>query len=76
MKNQIVAEAEPVFLSTIVDHLTGIGQVSVLTIIEHLFSSYGAINEIYLVENVVKMMVPYNPAEDLSRLIEQLEKGR
>ena len=34
------------------------------------------INKIYLEEKAVKMMVPYHHAEPLSRLVEQLEKGR
>ena len=41
-----------------------------------MFSSYGVIDEIYLEENSVKIMGPYNPEELLSRLIDQLEKGK
>ena len=67
---------EPVFLSPLVDSLTGFGQVSALTILQHILSSYGAIDGIDFEENAVKMMGPYNPAEPLARLIEQLEKGR
>ena len=44
--------------------------------LQHTFSSYGAIEKIYLEENVIKMMEPYDPAEPLSRLLEQLEKWR
>ena len=39
---------EPVFLSPLVDQLTGFGQVSALTMLQHLFYSYGAIDEINL----------------------------
>ena len=53
---------EPVFLSPLVDQITGFGHVSALTMIQHLFSSYGEINKIDLKENAVKMMGPYNPA--------------
>ena len=67
---------EPVFLSQLVDQITGFGQVSALTMIQYLFSSYGAIKKIDLEENAVKMMGPYDPAETLALLIEQLEKGR
>ena len=42
---------------------------------QHFFSSYGEINEIELKDNAVKMMVPYNTAEPLTLLIEQLENG-
>ena len=76
MKKQIVTAVEPVFLYPLVDQLTGLGQVSALTMLHHLFSRYRAINKINLKENSVKMMGPYDPAEPLARIIEQLEKGR
>ena len=76
LKNQIVTEVEPVFLSPLVYQLTGFGQVSAITMLQHLFSSYGAINGIDHEESSVKMMGPYDPAKSLAQLIEQLEKGR
>ena len=75
LKKQIVTAVEPVFLFSMVDQLTGFGQVSALTILQHLFVSYGAIAEFDLRENAVKMMGPYNPAEPLDRLIKQLGRG-
>ena len=67
---------EPVFLSPLVDQLTCFGPVSALTILQHQFDSYGAIGKIDLEENAVKMIGPYEPAEPLAQLIEQLEKRR
>ena len=75
-KNQIVAAVGTVFLSPLVDQLTGIRQVSTLTMLQHLFSSYGVIDKMNLKENSVNMTGPYDPAEPLARLIEQLERGR
>ena len=75
LKKQIVPAVEPVFLSPLVDQLTGFGQVTSLTMLQHIFSRYGVIDEINLEENAVKMMEPYDPVEPLARLIEQLEKG-
>ena len=69
LKKNIVIAVEPVFLSPLVDQLTGFGQVSALTMMQHLFSSYGAIDEIDLKENAVKIMGPYKPAENLAQLI-------
>ena len=69
LKNKTVTTVEPVFLSLLVDQLTGFGQVSALTMIQHLFSSYWAINGIDLKENAVNMMGKYDPAEPLSQLI-------
>ena len=41
LKNKIVAAVEPVFLSPLVDHLTGFWQVYTLTMIQHILSIYG-----------------------------------
>ena len=71
-KKQIVMAVEPVFLSPLVHHITGFGQFSALTLIQHLFFGYRPIEKIDLEENAVKMMGPYNPAEPLARLIEKL----
>ena len=60
---------EPVFLSPLVDQLTGFGPVSALTMLQHLFSGYRTIDEIDLEKNYVKMMGPYDPAEHLAQLI-------
>ena len=66
LKDQILTAVEPVFLSPLVNQLTMAGQVSTLTILQHLFSSYRAIEEIDLDENSVNMMGPYDPVEPLS----------
>ena len=56
--------------------MAGFGQASPLSMLQHLFSCHGTIDEINLEENVVKMMGTYDLAEPLYRLIEKLEKGR
>ena len=59
-KNKIIAEVEPVFLSPLVDQLTGFGQVFALTMLQHLLSSYRRIDKIDLEENSMKIMGLYN----------------
>ena len=44
--------------------------------LQHIFTSYEAIEEINLEENGVNTMEPYDPTEPLARLIKQLEKGQ
>ena len=56
LKKHIVVAAEQVFLSSLVDQLTRFGQVSALTMLKHMFSTYGVIDEIDLEENTVNMM--------------------
>ena len=75
-QKKIVAAVQLVFLSPLVDQLTGFVQVTMLKITQHLFKSYGEIDEIDLKENTVKMMGPYDPADPLAHLIENLEKVR
>ena len=68
MKKQIVTAVEPVFLSPLEDQLTSFGQVYALTMLQHIFASYRAIDEIDIKENAVNMMGPYDPVETLSGL--------
>ena len=63
---------QPVFLFPLVEQLMGFGQVTTLQMLQHLLNSYGEIDEIYIKENVVKMMGTYDPAEPLAQLIQQL----
>ena len=44
--------------------------------LHYLLTSYEAIDKIDLEEKSVKMMGTYDPAEPLSLLMKQLEKGR
>ena len=61
-----------VYLYPMVDQLTGFGQVTELQTIHNLFNSYREIDEIDPEENAVNMMGPYETAEPLDHLIEQL----
>ena len=62
LKHQIITAVEPVFLYLLVDQLIRLRQVSSLTMLQNLFSSYGTIDEINLEENYVDVMGPYDPA--------------
>ena len=75
-KKQIITAVEPVFLSPLVEQLTVFLQFSTLTMLRHIFLRYGTIEEIDLEENTIKIMGPYDSAETLAQLIDQLEKGR
>ena len=75
-KKNIDMAVETVFMYPLVEQITGFGKVSALTMLQPLFSSYGLIDKTDLEDNAVKMIGPYDPAETLARIIEQLEKGR
>ena len=66
IKTQIVPALEPVFLSALVEQLSRFGQVSALTVIQHILTRYGTIDKIDLENNVVKMMGSYDPTEPLA----------
>ena len=76
LKKQIFMKVQPVFLSPQVNQLPGLIQFYTLHIIQNLFTSNDMIYEIDIEGNAVKMMGPYDSAETLSHLIEQLENGR
>ena len=63
---------EPVFLYPLVDQLKGFGQALALFMIQHIFISYGEIDELGLEENEVNMMGTYDPTDPLALFIEQL----
>ena len=59
-------------MSPLVDELTGLGHVNVLQTLQYLLNSYGAIDEIDLKENAVKMVGPCDPEKYLARSIGEL----
>ena len=71
-KKNIAVAVQPVFLYPLVNQLMVFGHIISLQILQHLVTSYSAIDKIDLNENAVKMMEPYDPTEPLARLIEQL----
>ena len=76
IKKQIFTVVETVLLYPLMDQMIGFGQVSDLTMLQHLFTSYRDIDKIDLEENAVKIMGSYDPVEPLAKLIEKLEQGR
>ena len=54
LNNLNVLAVQTVFLSPLMDQMILFGQVSLLTMIQHLFKKYRAIYEINLKENAVK----------------------
>ena len=76
IKNKIVMMVQQVLLSPIVDQLTEFRQVTSLEMLQYLLRLYGAIGEINLKENAVKMMGNYDPTTTLARIIIQHEKGQ
>ena len=74
-KQKITRAVPQVFLSPLIDQLTEFWKLTALQMLQHLFSSYMAIDKINLEEKIVKMMGPYNPIEHLARFIDQLKKG-
>ena len=66
IKKHIVTAVEPVSLSPLVNQLTGFEQVPALTMLQHVFSRYGVIDEINIEENAVNIMGPYEPTGSLA----------
>ena len=60
LKKNIVMAVEPVFMYSLVNHLTGFVQVFAITMIQHLFSSYEVIDKIDREESAMKMTRTYD----------------
>ena len=67
---------DTVFLSLIKYHLAGFSQVISPEIMHCVFGAYGAIDNIEIKENTVRIMGAYQLAKPLARLIEKIEKGQ
>ena len=75
LKNNIHA-IDTILLSPIKDKLMGLGNITALEMMYHLFRAYRPINEINSEYKSVQMMEVYHPSEPLARLIEHIERGR
>ena len=73
--NQLIAAIPPDYLRGLTDPELGLGSVSCLTILTHLWSTWGAITQIDLDANVLRMHTPWNPPTPIDKLFTQLDDG-
>ena len=74
LKNNITTVVQPVFLSPLMDNLSGFGHVYTLVMPEHVLNSYGVIYEINPDGNAVIIIGPYYPSGPLAHLMKKLQK--
>ena len=74
LKNNITTVVQPVFLSPLMDNLSGFGHVYTLIMPEHVLNSYGVIYEINPEGNAVIMIGPYYPSGPQAHLMKKLQK--
>ena len=76
LKQQIEETIESDYLSSLHNELTGYSRVTSLQMLQHLYKTYGRIDDTDIEKNNEKMMTAYDPELPIAKLTIQLENGR
>ena len=75
LRNQILLAVPADYLRELSDPELGLGSVSCLQILTHLWTTWGAITQIELDANALRMAAPWNPPTPIDKLFTQLDDG-
>jgi hypothetical protein len=75
LRNLPIAAVPGIFLATAKNPVTGLGNVTHLTLLTHLHNNYGNITEQEMEANVLRMMEQWNPPTAIESLFVQIEDG-
>jgi hypothetical protein len=75
LRQQLIAATPEVYIQAVKDPLLGFGQVTTLTILTHLRTTYGEITAEDLEANQLHMATDWNPPTPIEDLFEQLRSG-
>jgi hypothetical protein len=75
LRNQTLLAIPEDYLRDLADAELGLGSVSCLTILTHLWDTWGTITQIELDANVLRMAAPWNPPTPIDKLFTQLDDG-
>ena len=75
LKKQLIAAVEPIYLRAIRDKYVGFGNLTILEMLTHLYSSYAKITPADLEKNDVRMKAPYDANDPPELLIQQVQDG-
>jgi hypothetical protein len=73
LRNQIIASLPDLYIRAVKDDTTGYGNVTSLTMLDHLWKTYGTITQPELKENEKRMQLPWNPPTPIEVLFTQLD---
>lgn len=75
LKKQLIAAVEPIYLRAIRDKYVGFGNLTILEMLTHLYSSYAKITPADLEKNDARMKAPYDANDPPELLIQQVQDG-
>jgi hypothetical protein len=75
LRNQILLAIPEDYLRDLADAELGLGSVSCLDILTHLWDTWGSITQIELDANALRMGAPWNPPTPIDKLFAQLDDG-
>ena len=75
LRNQLIAAIPADYLRGLADPELGLGSVTCLTILSHLWDTWGAITQIELDANSLRMHTPWHPPTPIDKLFTQLDDG-
>jgi hypothetical protein len=75
LRNQILLAIPEDYLRDLADADLGLGSVSCLKILTHLWDTWGTITQIELDANYLRMATPWNPPTPIDKLFTQLDDG-
>jgi hypothetical protein len=75
LRNQLLLALPSDYLRELADPELGLGGVSCLAILTHLWTTWGTITQIELDANALRMAAPWNPPTPIDKLFTQLDDG-
>ena len=75
LRNQMLLAIPADYLRELADPELGLGSVSCLQILNHLWATWGKITQIELDANALRMAAPWNPPTPIDKLFTQLDDG-
>jgi hypothetical protein len=73
LKQQLLAAIDDIYYRSLRNRITGYANVTTLTILRHLYDSYGNISPTDLIDNDTRMKAPYNPSQPIELLFDQFD---
>jgi hypothetical protein len=76
LKNQIISSIHDTYIEQLKKPRTGFSKVTALELLDHLWTTYGNIDDLDLTENEARMKAPWNEPTPIEDLFKQLKEGQ
>jgi hypothetical protein len=75
LKQQLIAAIGDIYYRSLCNRVTGYANVTTLTILRHLYVTYGNISPTNLIDNDTRMKAPYDPSQPIELLFDQFDNA-